>query len=177
MKSRCIFALLLLPLLFACNKPEPEPQKPPINGRLNAVKNGEAWEAFAHGAKSLDTLKNDFYFSAKDVKTGLTHQFTVNNIPFAKDIYMVKTKYDFSNQNDSLIYSTYYIVDYDLGLADYRLLDRPGNVFHLTHVDSVTRHFSGTLDLEFIVINKADDLGLPDTIRIKNGVFFGEVLR
>ena len=177
MKSKCIFALLLLPLLFACNKPEPEPQKPPINGRLNAVKNGEAWEALAYGWKSLDSLKNDFYFSAIDKNTGLTHKFSVKNIPLAEKIYEVKPKYDFSNQNDSLIHANFHIVDYDLGLADYRLLDRPGNVFHLTHVDSVTRHFSGTLDLEFIVINKADDLGLPDTIRIKNGVFFGEVLR
>lgn len=175
--KKIVTAMILLGLLFACTKPEPEPQKPEIKGRLNALKNGEAWEAYAHGWKSIDAQKNDYYFSAKDEKTGLIHKFSVKNIPFAENLYEVKPKYDFSNQNDSLIFSTYYIVDYDLGLGDYRLLDRPGNIFQLTHVDSVTRHFSGTLDLEFIVIDKADDLGLPDTIRIKNGVFFGEVMR
>lgn len=178
MKNINFFALSLLALLLACNKPEPEPQKPAIKGRLNALKNGEVWEAYAHGQISVfDSSKVTLFFSHKDNNSGLTDVMSFNNVSFEVGAHQLIHQPFQGNEADTLIRSLFTIKDYDVALADYILQDHAVNMLHLTHIDPITRHFSGTLDMEFIVMNKADDLGLPDTIRIKNGVFFGEVMR
>ncbi|MBN8682082.1 MAG: hypothetical protein J0L99_05500 [Chitinophagales bacterium] len=176
MRNKIYFALSLLGLLFACTKPEPEPQKPEIKGRLNALKNGEAWEAYAHGrTNNFNTAKLLLFFTAEE--NNLDIECTVRNIPRVTGKYYPISNENIKPSNDSVINASCYISDYDLLLADYDLMEDSTNVVTIDTYDAVADKYSGTLNLIFVVNRKNDDLGLPDTIRIKNGVFFGEVLR
>lgn len=165
--------LLVVSFFLSCNHQEPEPV---YEGEITARINGNTWVATAYAVKNITFQKDkmSLFFVKYDEKTGLTEKCVVSNIPFSPGSYEIVPDPSVSNADTTMIGNFYFEQFHEL-LASYDILDGTGSFLILEKVDSITKEFRGELNLEFIVDFK-EEKGMPDTIRLKNGSFFGSLI-
>jgi hypothetical protein len=175
MKNILFFSLFVL--LIACKKEITKPALPEdYYGTASAERNGKPWSAHptcwidvigqSNLVVQLDSFWQDFYFK---------EQVSIYGIPPILGTYKV---YKLSTQTVDKLYSVLSMWDADQPLGGYTILesDSSTNLVTLTKYDTLTKEIKGTFNLTFVVSGRPYP-SYPDTIKMKNGQFFGKLIK
>lgn len=175
MKLKYLFALIVY--FFSCKEEIPPAEEAHVYwGTINVEKNGTTWVAspsVSIHSKLRDRL--NLSFTSFDMYGFKNEKCSIFKVPSYPGTYVLQNTS--IQENDSLIGSNYFFVDYDLILGYYNVLEADSSNFvTVLSYDTLSKEVKGTFDITFIVAQRPY-AGAPDTIRLHNGVFHTKVLK
>ncbi|MFN0174843.1 MAG: hypothetical protein ACKVU0_09375 [Saprospiraceae bacterium] len=171
MKLQAQILALLLFLVAACVKEHlPTIEELGYWGTTTATKNDIPWVGAPVSFININHGKG-FQIKIDSLdKYGIRREsLSFSKVPFQPGKnYLVNT---FPQIDDGLVGAHYFILDDDVILGNYLLLESDSTSFiTLTSFDSTSRELRGTFDVTLIVDHRPDP-SYPDTIRFRNGQF------
>jgi hypothetical protein len=169
-----IYLVLTFTAIVSCHKKEPFIDNSPYWGELSLLKNNMKWVGKPFAEKDL--LKGfGLELDSLDIFGVRRESISFTKIPYKTGTFALNNT--IPQNDDSLIGAGYFIVDDDVSLGNYLVLESDSSSFiTITSYDSLSNEIKGTFDATFIVEQKPD-ASYPDTVRFRNGVFHTKLIR
>ena len=174
------FFLATIVLLNACNKKsDPEPVLPGNYwGEATGYKNGVLWSSYPACwidliDKNTITVELDSFYKGYRLYYA-RESLIISKIPPFPGTYKVeKFKLNVTN-----VYSHLSFWDDDQLLGEYDILesDSNTNLVTLQSIDTLSKEIRGSFNLSYLVQHRPYP-NAPDTIRFKNGMFHGKIIK
>ena len=162
--------------VFSCQKEEVvEPSKPDgYWGQGEALMNGNSWSVDAYATININHGNGFELFMDSLVSNFLIAQgLSISKIPYVPGTYpVVDTR---PSTDDGKVGGFFCYTEHDAILSCYDILESDSSSFvTLESYDASTHEVKGTFDLTFY--HETTQVGYPDTIRFRNGVFHTRIL-
>lgn len=170
MKIQILILTTLLLSLAACDKTSPPEDDSPYWGSTTTIKNGEPWSGEPFSFININHGKGFEIIVDSLDKYGIRREsLSFSKVPFLPGKSpLVNT---FPQTDDGLVGAHYFILDDDVILGAYTVLESDSSSFiTLTSYDSISKELKGVFDVTFIV-NFRPNASYPDTMRFRNGQF------
>ncbi|MDX1913760.1 MAG: hypothetical protein SFV22_19850 [Saprospiraceae bacterium] len=167
------FAFFCSLLLSSCDKTYPLPTIEELGywGSASAIRNNMSWT----GAPISVAIDNDYQGKGFQIsidsldKYGIPQEsLTFSKVPFQPGkSYLFDT---YQQTDDGLVGAHYFILDDDVLIGSYKVVEDSTSFITLTSYDSTSRELKGIFEATFVVEHRPDPT-YPDTIRFRNGHF------
>ncbi len=171
-KTISIIPVLLLILIFACKKEEPQEEKE-INGEAKCVYNGSLWIADNAAASALknnrDTFKIGFSKSINGIRNGSIRFGTLIKTTEKQYVKRINVNYDTlpygwyvtNDIEEDAMCDTYYPIE----------SDSINNWIHITKQENDYQEMWGEFSISLYKESGCDGSPYPDTVIVRSGTF------